>query len=339
MYTHGTPAYISTWDDGLLSRLTAIYPLFDGVITLSRVDRLFWQHYCENVICVSNPVYLNVSDVTRADLSGETLLWVGRLDPSKNFRDLIPIMNRVVRDRPSARLVVVGSAEYDYIMEDFRKEIAAAGLSGHIALEGFKTAVMPYYAAASVFISTSNIEGFPTTLVESKACGLPCVAYALPYLELHRDAADGNTGLITVKYRDIEAMASGITELLDDASLRRKMGDEARKSVMKYACVEHDKLWADIISGITDSPGSAGKRTDSPGNAEKRAVSRAADEETSRILIDTLLFYTRVAKEEQLAQLSKEVDRYRLSRSFKIGWQLTSVPRWLRGIFKRLRRR
>jgi colanic acid/amylovoran biosynthesis glycosyltransferase len=72
-------------------------------------------------------------------------------------------------------------------------------------------------------------EGIPGTLVEAMACGLPSVATWHAGIPAVID--DGEQGLL-VNERDVPALADGLEALLNDATLRRKLGESAARRAL-----------------------------------------------------------------------------------------------------------
>ncbi len=91
--------------------------------------------------------------------------------------------------------------------------------------------IMP---AASVLVLPSISEGFPITILEAFASGLPVVATSV----------GGIPGVVTkevgivVEPRNPRALAEAVDQIIQDNSLRDKMGKAARKEALKYASVE-----------------------------------------------------------------------------------------------------
>jgi glycosyltransferase involved in cell wall biosynthesis len=80
--------------------------------------------------------------------------------------------------------------------------------------------------AAHIICLPSYREGMPKVLLEAMACGRPVVTTDAPGC---RDCvADGDNGLL-VPVRDAQALAVAIERLLDDAALRRRMGQRGRE--------------------------------------------------------------------------------------------------------------
>jgi putative colanic acid biosynthesis glycosyltransferase len=66
------------------------------------------------------------------------------------------------------------------------------------------------YSAASVFVNPTYVDNFPTTNIESLACGTPVITYNTGGSP---EAADVNTGLVVEK-GDIEKLAEGIKQFI-----------------------------------------------------------------------------------------------------------------------------
>lgn len=81
------------------------------------------------------------------------------------------------------------------------------------------------YAAADLYVLPTLAENLPNVALESIACGTPCVAFetgGVPDAVRH-----GETGWLAPTGDDA-ALAVGIAALLDDAALRRRLGEGAR---------------------------------------------------------------------------------------------------------------
>jgi glycosyltransferase involved in cell wall biosynthesis len=174
-----------------------------------------------------NPVLLRQLDDGRANL-----LFVGRLAPNKRQEDLVRLASYWKRFlSPAVRLVLVGrhprrttggglplKAHYFDALQAFAyeegltpEEVFFAGHADHADL-------LACYAAADVFVSMSEHEGFGVPLVEAMLMGVPVLA--------RRAGAVGFTlggGGVKFEGRDTAAVAEMARLLVEDAALRSKV--------------------------------------------------------------------------------------------------------------------
>jgi glycosyltransferase involved in cell wall biosynthesis len=221
------------------------YRIADMVTVLSRIEQKIFGKLGINSVYVPNPPSFELSTLQIADKAGKNILWVGRLSEEKQYLDAVRILSRVVRAIPDAKLFLVGKAETPRQVERLKDEIAKMQMEDNVIVCGYCGDMGAVYEIASVYLMTSYVESFSMTLFESKAYGLPCVMYALPYLELVGDGL----GFVAVEQGDEGGAARAIVELLNDKKYREAKGFEARLSAETF-CHSFDvgKKWQDIFS-------------------------------------------------------------------------------------------
>jgi glycosyltransferase involved in cell wall biosynthesis len=114
--------------------------------------------------------------VLRAKLgldSGEFLLvCVARLSAVKGIDILLGALAQIVHRGLRCKCVIVGDGP---LREALLAQAEALALKDHVFFEGFHTDVRPYLQSANAFVLTSHEEGFPLSILEAMACGLPCL--------------------------------------------------------------------------------------------------------------------------------------------------------------------
>lgn len=107
-------------------------------------------------------------------ITEDTLLigHVGRFALQKNHAFLIQIFAEIVKQRPSAKLLLVGKGELEQAL---RQQIADMGLSDKVIFAGVRADIPQILSAMDVFVFPSFYEGMPNTVIEAQATGLPCV--------------------------------------------------------------------------------------------------------------------------------------------------------------------
>ena len=146
--------------------------------------------------------------------------------PGKGIFDLLDIAAIVLRACPEARFVFAGSGSAA-LTNRFRQAIVAAGLHERVVVLGQVKQMDEFHAALDAFVLPSRLrEGLPRTLIEAAACGVPAVAYDRGGCREVIQA--GETGLL-VPVGDVEQFAQRVRVLIEDRSLRRRMGARARE--------------------------------------------------------------------------------------------------------------
>jgi glycosyltransferase involved in cell wall biosynthesis len=157
------------------------------------------------------------------------VICVGSLIAVKAQWMLIAALDRLIGEGRKVRLRLVGDGPLRRLLE---RETAARGLTEHVIFEGWQNQdrVRQLYCRADLFALSSFAEGVPVALMEAMALELPCVATRITGIpELIRDGVDG----LLVPPSDEAALVQAIAALMDDAALRRRLGQSARQRVLE----------------------------------------------------------------------------------------------------------
>ncbi|HVS63818.1 MAG TPA: glycosyltransferase, partial [Thermoanaerobaculia bacterium] len=150
---------------------------------------------------------------------------IGRLSPKKGFHVLVNAVGRLLAAGLPVELVLVGEGPERARLE---AEARAAGLEGRVRFLGHRSDVQDLYSAFDVFVLPSYEEGSPNALLEAMASGCPVIATAVGGTpEILGDFSLGRL----ISPGDPEARAAALGELLEDAALRRRLGEQARRRV------------------------------------------------------------------------------------------------------------
>lgn len=111
-----------------------------------------------------------------SELKTFTFLFVGRIVRDKGMNELMAAFNKLSVKYPEARLVLVGRYEnsLDPISQEARDIIASNKQIDAVGSQ-YGDDLLAYYAAADCFVFPSYREGFPNTVLEAGAMGLPCI--------------------------------------------------------------------------------------------------------------------------------------------------------------------
>lgn len=156
------------------------------------------------------------------------ILFVGRLQKIKGTESLYRCISTL--KHWNYKWVIVGDGEE---MKSLKDKIKAAGIS-HVEFTGSlrREKTLEEYQKASIFFLPSWSEGFPLTLLEAMACGLPCVASNVGDIaSLVKDNVNG----FIVKSGDIKNFAESIQKISQDDKLRKQISANNIEKSGKYS--------------------------------------------------------------------------------------------------------
>ncbi len=205
-----------------LDAVTALTP--DGAAWLRRETR------ARRVVTLPNPVMHPLEPGVPRLVPGDhvrphrrLLLSAGRLADQKGFDRLIAAFTRLAPDHPDWDLAILGEGP----LRDALAALGARAGPGRVVLPGRAGNIGEWYGAADVFAMTSIYEGFPMTLLEAMAHGLPVVSVDCETgpRDIIRPGLDG----LLVPQDDPDALCAALTGLMADADRRRALGGAARE--------------------------------------------------------------------------------------------------------------
>lgn len=153
---------------------------------------------------------------------------VARLSPVKDHRTLLDAWKMVLQQLPDATLAVVGDGNQLEALEIRAREL---GISERVIFTGEILPPNIPHRLFDVFALSSLDEGFPNSLLEAMACGVPIVSTrvgGVPDLVEH-----GVNGLL-VDARDASSLAGAIRELLTNPTTASKLVANASVTAGKH---------------------------------------------------------------------------------------------------------
>ena len=177
----------------------------------------------------------------------EAVLFLGRLDPQKGLDVALRAWARVAVRRPAARLFLAGDGPARATLE---AQVRDLGLAERVQFLGRRSDPERLLQASQVFILPSRSEGMSNALLEAMATGLACVASRIGG---NTDLVeDGFTGLLTPP-GEAAALADALCALLEDGSLRGRLGTAARATAIeRYGMDRVVREYMDLYVTLTE---------------------------------------------------------------------------------------
>jgi glycosyltransferase involved in cell wall biosynthesis len=151
------------------------------------------------------------------------VLFVGSIFNRRHLPELIQAFAQIAATNPAARLVLVGDNR-SHPPQDPARLAARAGVADQVDVRAYvdETELAELYARARVFVFLSEYEGFGLPPLEAMAAGVPTLVGDTPVArELYANGAR------CVAVHDVQAIATAITTLLNDAEARTSLAAAA----------------------------------------------------------------------------------------------------------------
>lgn len=160
------------------------------------------------------------------------LVNVARLYPEKDQAFLLRCFAEIVRRRPQARLWIVGVGPLE---AELKSLAAGLNLLGHVRFLGWVESWSRLLPLCDVQVHPATIEGVSLAVGEGMAAGLPLVASEVG--GLREIITHERTGLF-VPHGDERKFIEQTLRLIDDAALRGKLGEAARRFIDEEYSIE-----------------------------------------------------------------------------------------------------
>ncbi len=241
------PYWISEKNLKLRQKIHSIYPRLIKIILLTNHEKNVYNAIgCDNIKVIPNAYSFLPEEP--AKLEQKVVLSVGHFNEQKRRDLLVKAWKNVNKKHPDWKLVIVG--------DGFQKE-EAINLAKRLHIYDSIEVINPnpniedYYSKCSIFVLSSEFESFSLVLQEAKTFGIPCVSFnvAAGPSEVLQDEKDG----FLVSFPDTNEMANKINILIENISLRKRFGKEARQDALeRFSPEKIYDTWVDLITHLTN---------------------------------------------------------------------------------------
>jgi glycosyltransferase involved in cell wall biosynthesis len=148
---------------------------------------------------------------------------VGRLTRQKGYPYLLEAYSLIHKEVKEG-LVILGQGEDEEMLKELAHNL---GIESRVSFVGFQTNPYKFLRNASLFVSSSLLEGFGNVIVEAMACGVPVICTDCPFgpAEIVTNGEDG----ILVAPSDEYTLSRAMLKVLKDDELRRKFAILGRR--------------------------------------------------------------------------------------------------------------
>lgn len=158
-----------------------------------------------------------------------TFVFVGRIVGDKGVNELVTAFCKLNQKYSNTRLFLVGCYETD--LDPVRSDtLDTINTSPAIEAVGSKSVddLLVYYAASDCFVFPSYREGFPNTVLEAGAMGLPCIVTDIN--GSREIIINGKNGII-IPSKNVDTLYNAMERMIRDEDLMRQFVANARPMI------------------------------------------------------------------------------------------------------------
>jgi glycosyltransferase involved in cell wall biosynthesis len=179
-------------------------------------------------------------------LDSKEAIMVGRYNDAKGYDYMVEAWAAVHEKHPDWTLNIYGSGE---LHDQVKQWIEDRHLQSTMIMHDPVDNITEKYMQSSICVLSSRYEGFSMAILEAMSCGVPCVSFDCPHgpRTIIHNEEDG----LLVEHLNVKALANSICRLIEDETLRKKLGRNAKQNVKRYSQDEVMGKWDSLFRSLT----------------------------------------------------------------------------------------
>jgi glycosyltransferase involved in cell wall biosynthesis len=236
---------------------------FDWISALTEAVRqevIAWGYPAERTGVIPNGVDVDYFSPCPESQLANHVLYVGQLRPEKRIGLLLEAWHQVQASHSQARLTLIGGANR---IAEYRKMAADLDIAPTFIPDASSEEVRDQLRKGAIFVLPGISEGMSNALLEAMSVGLACVASDTPG---NRAVIDPEVNGLVYDGDSADQLAAQLDRLLNDSTLRERLGQAARESVVKHYSLDsvveqYLALYRRLVSGQKLDPAPSSSTT------------------------------------------------------------------------------
>ena len=227
-------------------RRNKYYPMASRCVAMTQgIVDCFNEEIRKKCFVIPNPVRDDLPDPF-IGRRRKTIVNFCRLNRQKNLPLLIDAFALFHSDHQDYTLELYGQGELLNLME---KKIQEVGLSKCAQIYPFDPHIHQKIRDCAMFVSTSDWEGFPNSVLEALAIGLPTISTDCDFGP--RDMIQDHENGLLVPVNDANAICVAMSEIADNPTLAERMSNKAIKVREVYDVDVIGRKWLNLIEKVS----------------------------------------------------------------------------------------
>ena len=206
----------------------------------------------DTITAIGNPITIPV-DLQDFSLSNKKkqILYAGRMDfENKRVNRIIDAWEQIANQYQDWKLILVGDGPHKETLVQTVKDRNIPRVDFHPFQ---KEPPISFYKDASIYMLTSDLEGFGLVILESMSFGVVPIVYG-SYEAVYDIIEDGKSGFITPKPYSQKETVQRLEELIQNEDKRMSMAANAMEQAKLFSLDSVVKQWYDLFEQVKKRP-------------------------------------------------------------------------------------
>ena len=214
------------------------------IVQCSNFEDFFTGQLKKKTVTIANPIITPVNDYQARENHGNIIfISIGRITEQKNFPWMCDRMKEIHNQHECVELRIFGNGDKEEYLREKKKK---NDMEDYVKLMGYTDNPYSELQNADIYLMTSDYEGFPNSLSEAMAVGLPSVSRMCHsgIQDLVKDSING----YLVAMEDKAGFVAKCVELASSVEQRKEISEKAKEISYQYSVERIVARWESLIS-------------------------------------------------------------------------------------------
>ncbi len=228
------PRYRALRDKGFLKADVCVFQTHEAM-------NLFPKEVRNKGVVILNPINPNLPEPW-TEKRRKVIVTAGRLTKQKNLSLLVNAFAKFYNTHSDYILEIYGQGEDE---ESLKTLCTSLNIEESVFFCGFVTDLHERIIDASMYVSSSDYEGIPNSVLEAMAMGIPTISTDCP-VGGPREIIDESNGIL-VPVGNVDKLVEAMSKIADNYELAQSLGDNGYQTRKMFPIEKIAKEWETIL--------------------------------------------------------------------------------------------